>query len=609
MNVAAPDERDRALNSDKPEPFYFGSGGDKLFGWLHQPSGSTYRNVGLVICQPFGYEAICSHSSVRAFAEASAAVGVPALRFDYLGTGDSADVHPQANQLDVWAEDVLTAIEELRRRTGVQRVSVLGIRLGALLATIAAKHCDVISSLVLISPIISGRRHVREYRTTQLASAGGAESAKSSAGDGSMEVSGYTLAAATIEALVQFDAMTQEAPPTDMLIIDGSSMPVARRWAESLSESSARIAGEVRTHYLALPGLIEMLMTMPHDAKPPDAMLSAVQDWLLRVPAESSHVGQDTAAPATVLELPGAAPTPDALLTERLVSLACDPSIFGIVTEPCRDEKRRRAVVLVNAGATYHTGPSRVYVSLARSWARCGYFVLRMDLSGLGDSDTRSGRPDNEVYPPSALDDIRTAIEFVRARYSIDDLTICGFCSGAYHALRAAVAGMPVNCILMVNLENFYWKQDNDLHALEVAEVVRRTRDHRERIFSIAAWKRLMTGQVNIWRIVRIYIQRPLLAVESTVRDWARNLRIRLPRDVGWELEEIAGRGVHVVFAFARGEAGIDMLRIQAGSSVKRLGTRCRVHLIDSADHIFSQAGPRAALEKILIDELLARNR
>jgi pimeloyl-ACP methyl ester carboxylesterase len=227
----------------------------------------------------------------------------------------------------------------------------------------------------------------------------------------------------------------------------------------------------------------------------------------------------------------------------------------------------------------------------------------------LGDSGERPGQAHNNVFPPSALDDIRAAIEFVRLRYGIEDVTLCGFCSGAYHALRAAAAAMPINRILMVNLENFQWTQGADIHALVTAEVVKRTRDHRERIFSIAAWKRLLTGQVNIWRILNIYIQRPLLAAESVIRDWARYLRVRLPRDVGWDLEEIAARGTRVVFAFARGEAGIDLLRIEGGSSVKRMGDRCRVYVIDGADHIFSQSGSRIMLERILSEELLAQNR
>ncbi len=84
----------------------------------------------------------------------------------------------------------------------------------------------------------------------------------------------------------------------------------------------------------------------------------------------------------------------------------------------------------------------------------------------------------------------------------------------------------------------------------------------------------LLSGRVNIWRIVKIYAKRPVLTLESRIRNLARRLRIHLPYDLGWELEEIVARGVQVVFVFARGEPGMDLLKIEAGSSVKRLGAQ-----------------------------------
>ena len=98
-------------------------------------------------------------------------------------------------------------------------------------------------------------------------------------------------------------------------------------------------------------------------------------------------------------------------ITERPAFFTSQAVLFGIVTEPPQGEMRRRAVILVNAGADYHIGASGMYVGLARRWARRGYVVLRMDLAGLGDSGTRPGQLDNVVFPVAAVDDIRAAIE------------------------------------------------------------------------------------------------------------------------------------------------------------------------------------------------------
>jgi hypothetical protein len=66
------------------EAVYFDSGDQRLFGWFHESSQSLPATVGVVLCKPFGYEAIRSHRNIRAFTEALAEGGFPPLRFDHL---------------------------------------------------------------------------------------------------------------------------------------------------------------------------------------------------------------------------------------------------------------------------------------------------------------------------------------------------------------------------------------------------------------------------------------------------------------------------------------------------------------------------------------------
>ena len=597
-------------------PIYFDSDGHTLFGWFQGPPAHAMADVGLVICKPFGYEAICAHGSLRAFADAAAALGVPTLRLDYLGTGDSAPIDSEADQLDLWRRDVVAAVAELRRRTGVRQVCLLGVRLGALLAILAAAECDVPTPLILVAPVISGRRYLRDLRTTRLAalmgkdiSPGGSASESPEASPGSMEVSGFTLSAATLAALAQVDLTTRDRPATsDVLLIDGKNMPGggAAAWAQHLSELG------IRTTYSTLPGLIEMIMTPPQSATIPLEMVAAMQAWLRKivsaVPARTNgrYLHAHSAA-SDVMSLRSEGPTLLEPLTERPLFFGTDSAIFGIITEPRSGEIRRRAVIMLNAGADVHVGVNGMNVTLARQWAGRGYIVLRMDLAGLGDSRKRPGQAENEVFPTTALDDIRAALQLLRDRYAVGDVTLFGLCSGAYHALRAAADGLAVNRILMVNPQNYFWKTGMTLDDLQVAEVVRNPVVYRQRLSSWPAWKRLISGKVEIARIAKIYMARPQLAVGAKLRDVARWIGVRLRYDLGRELEEIDARGVKIVFVFARDEPGIDLLKIEAGSSLRRLGERCRIRIIDDADHVFSQSGPRATLGNILSEELFAR--
>jgi pimeloyl-ACP methyl ester carboxylesterase len=421
---------------------------------------------------------------------------------------------------------------------------------------------------------------------------------------GGIEVSGFRFSAATLATLVTADLSTLQLP--QMLIIESSTT------GSSGDGVNPQDSGHVAR--LAMPGLVEMLMTPPQFAVVPKAVIAAALDWLLRLPSlravvssvQQSEVSRSAVTP-NELELNGYVDGSLQTRAERAVFFGTDGRLFGIVTTPPANEVRRRAVILLNAGADHHIGASRLYVSMARRWSQHGYVVLRMDLGGVGDSGTRPGRIDDDVFPPEALSDIAASIEYLRKFHGTGDITLAGLCSGAYHALRAAVALLPVQCILMVNPQNYFWRPGETLQGLQLAEVAHNPGLYRERVFSLAAWKRMVTGRVNVLRIGKIYMQRPLLAAESKLRNLARRLHIRLPNDLGTELEQVVSRGVRVVFVFARGEPGISLLKLQAGTAVQRLAERCHVHIIDSGDHVFTRSGPRATMEKVVTDELIAR--
>jgi pimeloyl-ACP methyl ester carboxylesterase len=602
------------------QPFYFESGEGHLFGWLHRPSNPRKSDVGVVICSPYGYESICAHRSVREFAEAITAIGIPALRFDYRSTGDSSEIDENADHVTLWSQDVVAAIHEMRARTGVERICLLGIRLGALLASLAAAECRTVESLILIGPVVNGRRFVRELRTTQLAGLAMAATASAPDADSpaaltkpkTLEAGGFSFSEATLQSLGRVDLLTTAVPTVrSILVIDNDKLLSAKRWVESLSNSG------IEVDYRALPGLIEMVLTAPQFAAVPVAMIDAARDWVSSM-AERVDADRAAAAPPanrrTTLDESSASPmllagdehSPEAFVAERPVLISTEVTLFGIVTEPRSDEKRRRAVILLNAAADFHIGASRMYVSLARRWARRGYFVLRLDFAGIGDSATRPGKADDEVFPEEALDDIRSAIEFMRSRYDIADMTLTGLCSGAYHALRAAAAGLRVNRILMVNPQNYFWKKGMTLEQVQLVEVAYNPGLYRQRLLSLQAWTRIFKGQVNVWRIGVIYLQRILLEGEAVVRNLARLTHIHLPNDLGRDLEKIVSNRVRITFLFARGEPGIELLRLQAGSTVSRLGELCRVRLVESGDHIFSQRKPRSMMEDILSEELFA---
>lgn len=616
MNAHPIGRQTAAHSGERDQPLYFGSGDHRVFGWLHGIADESPATLGLVICKPFGFEAMSAHLSVRAFAEAAAELGIPALRFDYGGTGDSEDLAQGADQLKAWTQDIIAAVQELQRRTGVERVCLLGIRLGALLAAAAAARLPQVSALIAVAPIVSGRRYLKEMRTFELASAQtqsalapAAEQIQSreadTAGPGHMEVSGFFLHAATMTALQQVDLLASPPPPlSDALVIDRTDLPGAKAWSEILASAG------IQTQYAVLPGFVEMIMRAPNLTVVPEAMVAAARGWLAQIRGPRSvtlrssaptDMGAEAFSPSLLLHDESSAG-----LVEQPVVLRSAPLLFGIVTEPAPAEVRRRGVILLNSGGDHHIGPRRFHVTLARDWAKRGYVVMRMDLSGLGDSAAQPGKPRNELFPSVAVDDIRVAVDYMRNRLGLREITLAGMCSGASHAVRAGMEGVRVDRVLAINPLIYFWQDGHDVNDVQSWEAVKKPKAYLSQIRSLQAWRRLLFGDVSIWRVAQVYLNSAGLAVHTQLRNIARGLHIRLKNDLGQELKSLKARGIRVVFVFSRGDAGMRLLQLESGLSAKELDKRYRICTIDGADHEFTRSAARAALGQALSQELYA---
>jgi uncharacterized protein len=133
--------------------FYFGDRQRRLFGVYDPAEGNSIAKRGVVICHPWGNEHIFAYRTLRHLARQLSQEGVHVLRFDYYGTGDSRGATGEGD-CESWCRDVETAMDELRDVTGLTKVGLIGLRLGATLATrVAAQHAHQIDALLLWDPV------------------------------------------------------------------------------------------------------------------------------------------------------------------------------------------------------------------------------------------------------------------------------------------------------------------------------------------------------------------------------------------------------------------------------------------------------------------------
>lgn len=146
-------------------PLFFGAADHPLFGVHHSPSGRGGRGEGIVLCYPGPHEYRQVHFVFRQLARSLAGDGFHVMRFDYSGTGDSSGAM-SSRDLETWARDIAVAADELRDRAGVRRISLVGMRLGASLALLAAGSVSA-SQLVLWDPVVSGAEYLEKLEALQ----------------------------------------------------------------------------------------------------------------------------------------------------------------------------------------------------------------------------------------------------------------------------------------------------------------------------------------------------------------------------------------------------------------------------------------------------------
>jgi pimeloyl-ACP methyl ester carboxylesterase len=146
-------------------PILFGPRDARLFGVFHGAT-TTPRSEGIVLCQPIGHEYIRAHRTFRQLAVHLAAAGFPVMRFDYFGCGDSAGAGADGS-VPRWIADVHAAIDELRDTAHVSAVTLVGLRLGASIAMLAAATRPDVRRVVLWDPVLNGREYLADLARLQ----------------------------------------------------------------------------------------------------------------------------------------------------------------------------------------------------------------------------------------------------------------------------------------------------------------------------------------------------------------------------------------------------------------------------------------------------------
>ena len=539
-------------------PTFFGPAESPLFGVLHLPVGNEIRG-GVLICGSLGKEAMDSARLHRTLAEDLARRGLAVLRFDYLGTGDSAYRQARDDALANWVASIGHALDYLHG-IGAESFSAIGIRAGCLILqehlnrTSQSGRSRRIGRVVYLDPAGTGRRYLREHTTLfRVAVGDGAETA------GEVSVIGARF---SDRAASDFAALQMDGDPVGAYGVD--EVLVLNR------------PGETDRHLTALAAAagVEVLVSrgLPDCARPRDVLLpvpaaavESIVEWLDRKCPTRTYRAVPQYLSTVTMPAEGAKGTD---VVESIERIGLN-GLFAIRTLP-----RRRIVAPVKtvvfhvAAKDLHVGPAREWVELSRRIASAGSQAMRWDPAGLGLSAHIDRDPYRSVYRDR---DIADAVAV--ARHACPDpgqLELVGICSGSWYAAHTARI-LGARSAVLVNQLAWSWR---------VSSTVVSQWYHRRRALSAAS----VIGAVeSVGTAADSRVNRTKANLDPAREAAKSQLHRRFPRKVLWLLTWV----------------GLVWLPEVVLTTLARRGTTVTVIVSPEDDERFTSKGGRAAIARL----------
>jgi alpha-beta hydrolase superfamily lysophospholipase len=564
---------------------------DRVFGLLHAPATAP-RATAVLIAPPWGWDAVASYRSLRAWARHLAGAGHVTLRFDFPASGDSGGAPGDPARLAAWVAAITAAADWLRAESGCGRVATLGLGLGGLVAGKAIADGAGIDDLVLWGAAARGRAFVREQRafsqlqTSRVTLSG--EPLPSGLPEGWLEAGGFVLAAETIMALERVDLRSlQPRGLQRALLLERDGAGVDARLQAQLEACGVEVTSGAGDGW-------EAMVFHPERPEPPEEVFSRVTSWLADAPEPTSArtVRPPTAAGEMVLEVDGVR------VRESPLTVSWnDGRLVGVLAEPVDAADTGLCAVFLNAGAVRRIGPNRIWVEAARRWAASGVPVLRIDLEGIGDADGDGDRyrDARAFYLPELLDQVAVVLDTLEARGLGDRFILGGLCAGGYMAFQAAVREERVSSALLVNAGALVW--DDDLP---------RRREGRKiaRVLNPDWRRRILRGDVTIARMRAIAGD----YARTTIR---RRLHARGTPDgppvrtsIDRALDRLRDTGTRLVLAFCEDDA--LRAELEADGILARLDRwpTVELELLPGRDHTLRPIVAQHALHDLLDRQL-----
>jgi O-antigen/teichoic acid export membrane protein/alpha-beta hydrolase superfamily lysophospholipase len=554
---------------------------------LYQPEAEDVarRDAAVLLLSPWGFEELCSRKFYRILAEELSEAGLPSLRFDYPGTGDSRDLG-DGEGTEAWEASVIAAAAKLRALTGLDRLILIGQGPSAALAQQMAERLGDIGAVVMLAPMLSGRLYLREVALMSTAVDQALGLREEQRDKSHVSIAGFRLPEAIATALKTVNlGVSPQAAAAHYLLLSKPSSGAEAQLGEALRQQGAVVDVEPFIGYETLVAN-PTIQVMPLDA------IRRIVDWSVDKTAPTQAHSALPAGDETI-------ETPD--YVETGLRFGEGERLHGILCRPSQSASALRVIILSTA-YDRASGWGRSGADLARSLARAGVASLRYDAANVGDSPPASGAAPQVLYSPDQVADARQAIDVLEDRLEPGPLILSGRCSGAYVALRTAHADPRVSAFMAVNPYTYYWDPAKPVDGA-LTFVPRSLDDYGQRLARMDTFKRLVKGDIDVpaaAKNISLAVYRRLLAKLKPVLRFIDSAG-PIHHETVEMFRTYALRDTSARLAYSEGDVGVEALRHHFGDNGEKLAAFPNVKLvmIPDADHNLT---PQAAKDQAMAE-------
>jgi alpha/beta superfamily hydrolase len=185
--------------------------------------------------------------------------------------------------------------------------------------------------------------------------------------------------------------------------------------------------------------------------------------------------------------------------------------LFGILHEPLANARQDVGIILLSPGIKNRVAPHRLYNKMAAAYVSLGFWVLRFDFYGLGDSEGEIREPllanlYGSIQTGRYIGDTHAAMDWMRRTHGIERFVLGGLCGGGITGVLAGVNRRDLAGIIGLGLPVILDGSSIDkLRHMTTGQLARVRGHYLGKLFKPSAWLRLLTFKTDFRMLFRAF--------------------------------------------------------------------------------------------------------